>query len=286
MKTYLECMPCFMKQALQAGKTAGDDPVLHKKIMDAVAEEIKLINMDDCPPKMGRRIHMIVKDMAGNSDPYRELKDKYNHLAMSMYPFLKEKIKNSDDPLLTAVRAAIAGNVIDFGAQLTFELDRDLEDVLYREFEIKHFNEFRQGLEKAREILYLGDNAGETVFDRVLIEEIKERYGVKIIYVVKEVPIINDATKEDAVFAGIDKIAEVISSGSDAPGTVLEFCSEKFNKMFKQAGFVISKGQGNYEALSENEKPIFFLFKVKCDVLAGDIGVPIGSIILKYSGKR
>src|SRR6056297_1948153 len=99
---------------------------------------------------------------------------------MSMYPFLKEKIKNSDDPLLTAVRAAIAGNVIDFGAQLTFELDRDLEDVLYREFEIKHFNEFRQGLEKAREILYLGDNAGETVFDRVLIEEIKERYGVKI----------------------------------------------------------------------------------------------------------
>ncbi len=275
-----------MKQALQAGKTAGDDPVLHKKIIDAVAEEIKFINMDDCPPKMGRRIHMIVKDIVGNSDPYRELKDKYNHLAMSMYPFLKEKIKNSEDSLLTAVRAAIAGNVIDFGAQLTFELDRDLEDVLYREFAIKHFNEFRQGLEKAREIIYLGDNAGETVFDRVLIEEIKQRYDVKIIYVVKEVPIINDATEEDAVFAGIDKIAEVISSGSDAPGTVPEYCSPEFNKIFKEAGFVISKGQGNYEALSENEKPVFFLFKVKCDVLAGDIGVPIGSIILKYSGKR
>jgi len=281
LKTYLGCIPCFIKQSLQAGRIATEDEKLHKKIMDEVALQIPELNMNDCPPKMGKKIHDLVKKIAGNNDPYKKLKDKYNKLAISMYPFLKEKVKSSDNPLFTAVKTAIAGNVIDFGAQLDFELDKDLNDVLYKEFAISDFDLFKQKLKKEKEILYLGDNAGETVFDRILMEEIKEGYNFEIIYIVKEKPIINDATKEDAVFAGIDKFARIMSSGSDAPGTILEYCSKEFIDLYNKSSFIISKGQGNYEALSEEKKPIFFLFKVKCDVLADDIKVPIGSTVLK-----
>jgi len=286
MKTYLECMPCFIKQALQAGRIAGDDPVTHKRILDAVASEIPEISINECPPKMGKKIHEIVKKITQNPDPYKKLKDKYNRQAMALYPYLKEKVKTSEDPLLTAVRIAIAGNVIDFGAQLKFDLDKDLNEILYGEFAVFDYGRFKDALDKNRDILYLADNAGETVFDRVLIELLKEQFGSKITYAVKEIPILNDATMEDAVFAGIDKITKVISSGSGAPGTVLEYCSDEFMKLFKSAPLIISKGQGNYEALSEESAPIIFLLKVKCDVLAAHMGVSIGSIILKYSGKR
>jgi uncharacterized protein with ATP-grasp and redox domains len=135
-------------------------------------------------------------------------------------------------------------------------------------------------LHESPAILYLADNAGETVFDRVLIEHLDR----PVTYVVKAAPIINDATFEDAVAAGIDRIAEIIDNGSNAPGTLLDQCSEAFLESFHQAELIIAKGQANYESLSREPAPIFFLLQAKCRVIARDLGVATGDIILRQPG--
>ena len=137
---------------------------------------------------------------------------------------------------------------------------------------------FKRALKKAKRILYIGDNAGEAVFDRVLIEELKNK---EIIFAVKAKPIINDVLFEDAVVCGIDKCALIISSGCDAPGTLLKFCSREFLKVYRDIDLVISKGQGNFEALAEEKRPIFFLFRAKCPVVAKHLGCKLGDIIVK-----
>ena len=129
----------------------------------------------------------------------------------------------------------------------------------------------------AQDILYLADNAGEIVFDRLLIEQLPMQ---KITVVVKGFPIINDATMEDAVAAGLTEIVSVIDNGSDAPGTILEICSDAFVSRFEQADLIITKGQGNYETLSDIDKNIYFILKAKCPVIASDLGCPIGQMVL------
>jgi len=130
--------------------------------------------------------------------------------------------------------------------------------------------------------LYIADNAGETVFDRLLIEEI----GQPVVYAVREKPIINDATREDAVLSGLDKVSKVMSSGCDSPGNILKFCSAEFLRVYRSADLIISKGQGNYEALSDEKRPVFFLLKAKCPVVARDLGLEEGSIVLLKRGEK
>jgi uncharacterized protein with ATP-grasp and redox domains len=281
MKTFTDCLPCFLRQSIQAARLSGKSEDARKKTADEVEKFLQSVSLSDAPPKISRNMHVIIRKFLDNPDPYKSLKDKYNTLALSMYPLLKEKVVHSKDRLLTAVRIAIAGNVIDFGSQVEFELDKDISDVLSRDFAVFDYEEFKKYLEKEKHILYLGDNTGETVFDRILIEEIMRVYGSKIQYAVKESPIINDATREDAEFAGIDKYAEIISSGCNSPGLVLEYCSKEFMDIYSSAKFIISKGQGNFETLNAEKRPLFFLFKVKCDVVARFIGLANGSIILK-----
>ena len=189
--------------------------------------------------------------------------------------------ESSEDRLMTAVRLAIAGNVIDFGTDSSFDLTEELETILSQDFAVNHFKKFCEVLKQARNILYLADNAGETVFDRLLIEEMDK----PVIYLVREKPIINDATREDALLSGLDKVSEITSSGCDTPGTILKFCSDEFLETYRSANLIISKGQGNYEALSDEERPLFFLLKVKCQVVARDLGVKNGSIILAEAGR-
>ncbi len=281
MKTFTDCLPCFLRQAIQAARLSGAGEEGQRKIADAAEEFLKTVKLSDSPPMISRNMHVIIRKMLDDPDPYRKVKDKYNRLAMSMYPFLKEKVRNSRDPLLTAVRTAIAGNVIDFGSQLEFELDSDVNDVLTKEFAVFDYEALKESLAAERDILYLGDNTGETVFDRVLIEEIIGRFGSRIKYAVKEGPIINDATREDAVFAGLDKVAEIVSTGCNSPGIVLEYCSGEFLELYKNSRLIISKGQGNFETLNAEKRPIYFLFKIKCDVVAAFTGLKNGSILIK-----
>ncbi len=280
MKTYPECLPCLLRQAIQASRLAGADEAKVMKAAALAEEFLKNVDINNNPPHISRNMHSIIRAELGNPDPYLDIKEKYNHIAMSMFDSMKLRAAKSDDPLLTAIRAAIAGNVIDFGAQLEFDLEADLNDVMTKQFAVLDYAAFKEALSANKEVLYLGDNTGETVFDRILIEEIKRIYGTKITYVIKESPILNDALFHDAVFAGIDKTADVISSGADSPGIVLEYASDDFKRRFYSAGMIISKGQGNFESLYGEPVPAFYLLKLKCDVVAKHTGLPLGGIVL------
>ena len=277
MKTYLDCFPCFVNQALRAARIATGDEKKIKKVLDEVGMMLKDIPLESIPPENGRLIYQKVREITGNSDPYRDIKSESTKKALSLYPSLKSHVEKSNDRLLTAIRIAIAGNVIDFGANWDFDLEEEIDEVLKKDFAICDYVRFKHCLDETHEILYLGDNAGECVFDRILIEEMKK----PVIYAVRGVPVINDAIYEDAVQAGIDKVATILSSGTDAPGTILKTCSTEFKKIYDNAEFIISKGQGNYEALSNEKRPIFFLLKVKCHAIASDIGISEGEIVLK-----
>ena len=290
MKTHLDCVPCFFKQALSAARLAGAGQNTQKRIVNRVCQALTKFSFDLCPSYMGRTIYKIVMKETKNQDPFYTVKQKSNKLALDLYPKLKEKVKTSKDGFFVAVELAVAGNIIDFGIKDSSKVEKELEDFLNGNFNIHSvknkaiffYQKFRQAVGKAEKILYLGDNAGEIVFDRVLLEEIKTKWPDKqIFFVVKEKPIINDVLIEDALLCGIDKIVPVISSGCDAPGTIFEFCSPAFLSLYKKCDLIISKGQGNFEALSGKKKTIYFLFRAKCPVLAENIGCNLGDIILK-----
>jgi uncharacterized protein with ATP-grasp and redox domains len=289
MKTYLDCIPCFFRQALEAARMAGADEKTQKKILDEISKAIPRIQLSSTPPEMGKIIHDLVKKITGEEDPYKEIKGKANKQALKIYPELKAKVDSAEDKLLMAVELTIAGNIIDYGTKNTLDIEKELTKILRKEQRIIkdekesifNFKSFEKALRKAKNILYIGDNAGETVFDCILLEEIKKIDPKKeIVYAVREKPIINDTLKEDALKAGIDNFAEIISSGSDIPGTILPLCSKRFIDIFKKTELIISKGQGNYETLSEEKRPIFFLFMAKCPVIARDVGCKLGEIIL------
>ncbi len=291
MKTYLDCIPCFFKQSLEAVKIAGAGKAKQKQMVYELSKVLPEFPLSASPPEMGRIIYNLVKKITNKNDPYAKIKAKSNSLALNIYPKLKKKVNSSKDRLLTAVELAIAGNIIDYGVKNTLNVDAELSNILAEEDEsikkeskaIFDYKSFKQALKKAETILYLADNAGETVFDRVLLEEIKRLYkGKEIIYAVKEKPIINDALASDALFCGIDKTAKIMSSGSDAPGTVLYLCSKEFLDIYKKASMVISKGQGNFEALSNTKREVFFLFMAKCPVITEDVGCNLRDIILSH----
>ena len=281
MKSYLDCYPCFFIQAIRTSRMITSDEKKIWKILNEVSLSLPEIHFGATPPEIGREVYRIISKRTGIKDPYRKIKEKCTHQALSLYPELKKLINSSEDRLMTAIRISIAGNIIDFGANFDFDLKKDVGTILSQDFSINHYREFCEALDKARKILYLADNAGETVFDRFLIEEINK----PVIYVVRAHPIINDATREDALLAGIDKVAEIVSSGCDAPGNILKFCSDEFLKIYRSADLIISKGQGNYEGLSDEDRPIFFLLKAKCHVIARDIGIDEGSIVLMKASK-
>ena len=266
-----------MSQALRAGRMATKDEKKIKELLDNVGCLIKDIPMENTPPETGDLIYQKVREITGVADPYQKTKESNIKEALALYPKLKQVINNSDNRLLTAIRIAIAGNVIDLGVGKEFNILEDVKKILVQEFAIFDFEEFSSQLKNAKSILYLGDNAGESVFDKILIEELNK----PVTYVVRDVPVINDVTVEDAICSGLDNVAEIISSGSSAPGTILNLCSNTFLEKFNNADMIISKGQGNYEGLSNVDRSVFFLLKAKCNVIANNLDVRENDIVLK-----
>lgn len=258
-----------------ASQYMGLDDQATEQVLHAVAELIPQIPRESSPPETGRRVYRIIREVSGNPDPYRQIKQHSTARALEFYPVMKQMAADTDDPLAAAIKIAAAGNVIDYGINASCSIEAEVGRILDNEFAVFDIEAFRQRLETADHILYIGDNAGECVFDRVLIEQL----GKPVTYVVRGFPIINDATAEDAEAAGIHRVAGIVSSGTDAPGTVLETCSPDFLALFEKPGLKLSKGQGNYEALSAQKQPIFFLLKAKCSVIARDLDVSVGQMI-------
>lgn len=281
MKVHLDCIPCFLRQALEAVKMSTNNDAIREKALREVVTYLSQVRWTTNIPRIGTEVHRIVKKVTGNSDPYKQLKNKYNKLAAQLYPKLEFMVKNSSDPLFTALKIAIAGNAIDFGPKAEINLEKEVKNALTNELAINHIESFRHELKPETDLLYLADNSGETFFDRILLEELT-KFKTRIVYVVKGGPILNDATIDDAKIAEIDKIADVISTGTDCAGIIFDECSEEFIEAFKKSSIVISKGQGNYESLNEvKDKKIFFLLKVKCPIVGKKIGARVGSIVLK-----
>lgn len=281
MKTYLDCYPCFIRQSLDAVRMVTDKPEVHLEVVRQVIAQMQQMNLSASPPQMGQKIHRLIRELTGVKDPYFETKKRFNNAAMKLYPKMRQLVLKSADKLQTAVRLAVAGNIIDFGVNGSLkesELEKTIDECLETEFFILDLNLLQQAVKNANEILYLADNAGELVFDRLLIEQLPFE---KITLVVKGSPVINDATIEDARIAGLTKIIDVIDNGSDAPGTILKNCSQSFRECFNKADLIIAKGQGNYETLSDADKNIFFLLKAKCPVISRHIGCEVGDMILQ-----
>lgn len=281
MKVYLDCIPCFVRQSLDAARLATDDERIHEQVVRQVLRLAAELDMSQSPPAIGQQIHRLIRNLVGQDDPYHEIKGRFNNLALRLYPELRKQIIQSDDQLETAIRLAIAGNIIDFGVSRLVDepdLHKAIGQCLTADFDNLQVESFRDAIGQAEEIFYLADNAGEIVFDRLLIEQLPYE---KVTVVVKGEPVINDATMEDAELAGLTRIVEVIDNGSDGPGTILESCSQKFRERFEDADLIIAKGQGNYETLSDLNKNIFFILKAKCPVIARDLGCEVGEMVLR-----
>jgi len=280
MKTYFDCIPCLVRQALDSVRLTTDDEDIIEQVMHEALSLACRMDLRQSPPAMAQKIHRVIRKLTGVHDPYLQMKNRFNKLALKMYPELKERIEASADPLETAVRLAIAGNIIDLGVDAVLEesdVEKAITESLTAPLDKETLEKFRNATNQAKNILYLGDNAGEIVFDRLLIEQLPTE---NITFVVKAGPIINDATTEDAQIVGLTDIVKVIDNGSDAPGTILECCSRTFRRRFDEADLVIAKGQGNYETLSDVNKDIFFILRAKCPVIARHLGCEVGSFVL------
>lgn len=277
MKIYLDCIPCIMQQILRAGRIATTDDKKVKEILDKTGELIKNISPDNTPVEIGVLVYNIVSEVSGVSDPFKDIKKQHIKETKAIYPELEKIVENSDDKLLTAIKIAIAGNIIDLGVNREFDIVTDVKNILKQDFAIFDYSAFKKQLEKTKDVLYLGDNVGESVFDKILIKELKK----PVKYAVRSIPIINDVTKEDAIASGLDEVAEIIDSGCKSPGVILNQSTAEFLELFNTSGLVISKGQGNFEGLSDCNRQIFFMLKTKCPIISNHLGIDDNSIILK-----
>lgn len=279
MKIALDCMVCFIRQALDAARLVSTDVSVHERILRDVLQWTGKMDLNQSPPVIGQRIHRHLREISGVKDPYRVAKVRQNRMAMNLLPELKAEIESAEDPLTMAVRLAMAGNVIDMGVNgnvTETEVRGSVRQALSEPLSGEQAG-FRQAVAEAQSILYLADNAGEIIFDRLLIEQLSPK---SVTVAVRGAPVINDATMTDAWAAGLLDMVEVIDNGSDAPGTILNDCSREFRRCFNEADLILAKGQGNYETLSDAPGNIFFLFKAKCPVIATHVGLPVGTHVL------
>ena len=216
--------------------------------------------------------------ITGVSNPFEKEKAESNTLSLNMYKKYRTKVLESGNPFEMALRLAIAGNIIDYGANADFDISETIQKVLSSKYAIDHSKELVNRIKVAKKILYLGDNAGEIVFDKLLIEMIMHPH---MTFAVRGSNVLNDATLEDAQQVGMHLVADVISNGYDAPSTVLSECSDDFLQHFKEADLIISKGQGNFEGLIDDNDPrVFHLLMVKCEVIAELLHVKKDSFVV------
>jgi hypothetical protein len=282
--THLDCIPCFLHQSLEAARMATSDEKKHEEVMKRVMKHLQTIDFTHSPPEISQHVHHIIRSVTNNDDPYKKVKQEANQHARDQYPLLKDMIEKSDDPLLMAAKLAIIGNVVDFGTMNRMNVTDMIENIAHKPFDDSGYEQFKNRVKNAKTIVYLADNTGEVFFDRLLIEQLYSNHRI-ITYVVKQYPIINDATIDDALFAGIDEYADIIAGDKEAaysaPGLVVSNMSAELQQLLSDADLVISKGQGNYESLSEIDREIFFLLMVKCPLVAHNINIDVGTMVLK-----
>jgi len=290
MRTYFDCMPCFLRQAINASATAGATVEQTDLILRDVLQHLEESDWTAQPPRLAVELYRTVRRTTGNDDPYLGDKQRINALALQLLPDLQRDVAAAPDPFVAAVRLAMAGNVIDLVAFDT--IDREL---LLGEFAhaasappvVDHIGAMREALQRSTgPVLYVTDNAGEIAFDRLLIEQIVA-LGVpaeRITAMVRGGPAINDALLEDAIAVGLTDLVDVIDSGIDAPGFLLDLASDEAVERYQAAEVVIAKGQGNIESMPADDPRVFFLLRIKCPVLSRVTDLERGSQVAIQGG--
>ncbi len=279
MKTQFECIPCIVNSYLRLVDTNVIPESRQEVILRQLLQYLSRVDYDQSPPMLGRTLHRMIRDFLQDPDPYSQLKQNYNHMILDLYPSFKEMVESSEDSFDTAMRLAIAGNVIDFGAKYQFDVMETINNVMEGELAIDDSSSLHDALEQAQTLLYIGDNCGEIVLDKLFLEtlEVPQKY-----FVVRESPVINDITWEDAKMTRMDEVATIITTGDDSPGAVWEFASKEFKDHYNKADVVISKGQGNLEGLIDvPHDHLYFLLVTKCDLIAERIGSQKGNFVVK-----
>lgn len=281
MKTRLDCLPCLLNQGLKGARlSAPENQEVHKKILFTWASRLPSLDLNQPPPVIAGELYADISTLLGTPDPFIEDKKTANIKALELLPRLQEIVEKSRDPLAKALEISIIGNYIDSGVAKDFHWEEKLKTE-NQELDRENYSLFRQRVQQNKKIMILGDNAGEIALDTILVSQL-QKMDCQVTYVVRDKPIINDATLEDAELTGMTELCRVISSGVRTPGTVLSNCSPEFLEKFYQTPIILSKGQGNFEALSEESLQIFFAFKIKCQVVADLTGQPEGKSALVY----
>lgn len=285
MRSNLDCIPCFQRQALQALRFVSDDEEMQEETMRRIMARLLELEWDSTPPELAREVHRLVRERFGGGDPYAGVKRSSNQEALRLYSSTRKIVQESEDPLIAAGRIAIAGNIIDFGATPDYDLGATISEVMGKDFALDDTEEFRERLGEGTRLLYFLDNAGEIVFDKLFVETMQERCGLgSVDFVVKGGPILNDATMDDALFIGLDKVSNSsflrITNGD--PGTGPARKSEDVESWIRGHDLTVSKGQGNYEEMSQY-KDIFFLLLAKCPLIARDLSVGVGDVVFHRS---
>ncbi len=285
MDVSLNCLPCIISSYLKLAQSGIISSDIQEIGARKLLEYLSQADYHQSPPAMGRDMHRLIREIIKNPDPYKEVKHKNNQEMLALYPKFQEMVKTSDHPFQTAMRLAIAGNVIDFGPQHQMDIFETIKRVLESQIAIDHSEQLEKDIEKANSILYIGDNCGEIVLDKLFIEHINHP---NVTFVVRGAPTINDATMEEALAVGMDKFAQVITTEEDSPGVIWPPSSKKLLAAFEKADVIIAKGQGNLEGLFDAGISIYFMLTVKCQVIGDGIGAKQGDFIVmnKYNQKK
>jgi uncharacterized protein with ATP-grasp and redox domains len=284
MKSDPECLTCMMTQAFNTVKATTNDLSVQREVLNRVAETISYTDLEKTPAAISQPVYEIVSRVTGIKDPYADLKRQTNKEALKLLSALQHMLSKAEDPLKIALHIAVAGNIVDIGIGHTFDLEKDVFTILSIPFSIDNMELFKEDIQPGRRLLYLGDNSGEIVFDRLLIQVLKEK-GVEVTFCVKSGPIINDALMEDAHAVGMTEMVPVIETGSNDIGINLHNCSDQFLKALEETDIILAKGHGNFETCSDLPYNFYFLLKAKCRVVAQALAVTMGDIIFKKSEK-
>ncbi len=299
MKACLDCIPCLLKTGLSAIRISEKKEEKQRELLNGIAAFLPRIPPEASPPEIAGLILERIRKSGGITDPYKKIKQRSNEATLALYPALQKRILQARNPFGESLALAIAGNLIDYMACTDLDLPQTLKQIqnlpLFQALEANHplegphfhYNALKAAIQKAPSILYLADNAGEILFDRLFIEQIHRDYPQKeVFFAVRGGPAGNDALLEDAEFCGLKGCSKIMDSGSTAPGTIIKLCSKAFLKKLNTAGIVISKGQGNFESLyntpylEKRQNPTFFLFMIKCPVIARNVGGEEGQAVL------
>lgn len=281
MHSQIDCVHCYLKQAVTCMGIAGIDEDRQHEILFELMDDIKVLDRSRTPAENSTELLLKVYKLIGSNDPYQEIKSESNAMALELYPKLKNYLAKSKNRLYDALKISVSGNVIDLGINRDFDIDASLEYSLNAGFSIDHYDRFVDKLDKIGKVVVVGDNSGEIVFDKLLVEELT-KINKTVTYIVKGGPILNDATMEDAVQVGMDKVSRVITTGSNYLGVPIHKVSAKVRMLLEDSALVISKGQANFESLEHEElakDKVFFLLKIKCDCVAKTAEASMGDIV-------